>query len=580
MNKTHTISTTYISIYTIIILLLASCANIVPLSGGSMDTTPPKPIKSIPENYSLQFNKDKIEILFDEFIVLKDVKKQMLISPPLNEVPDVSVKGKTLVVKLNEKLKENTTYTLFFGNSITDLTEGNAVPSYEFVFSTGNILDSMIITGKVVDAFTQKPEKDFFVMLYNQIYDSVPCKEKPYYLSKTNENGDYTINNLRNIPYKIFALKDANNNIKFDQPTERIAYLDSLVVPHIKPIVKTDSTFKDSIKTKIDIVKQLSLSNLRTFLQIDSTQRVLKAEFIKKGQVRFAFRYPVKNLNINILNNFEDTKWKVEEWNATKDTLTYWILKPEIDTLNLIISDNNQFNDTLNLRLKQKIAKALIIDTLDVHKKKKDTKIIMNNITKIIPKSNLSQTFGFYNNISFAFPNPMLQYDSVSVILIEANDTLNTYAFSTDIVHRKFLIKKELKQGQEYKLILKENLLTDIFGQTNDSLVYSFKTNTVEDLGSFVLNVNIKDTTSQYIIQLLTEREDVLEQRFINKDTKLIFKNLTPTTYLIKAIVDINRNKKWDTGNYLRKIQPEKTIYYPAKIIIRANWDLEEKWEL
>ncbi len=563
LNKTYNIPTTYISIYAVIILLLASCANIVSPSGGPKDITPPKPVKSTPANYSLQFNENKIEILFNEFILLKDLKNQMLISPPLNEMPDIKSKGKTLVVELKEKLKENTTYTFFFGDAIIDLTEGNALSAYEFVFSTGSTLDSMTITGKVVNAFTQEPEKDFFVMLYDQTYDSIPYKEKPYYLAKTNENGDYTLNNLRNIPYKIFALKDVNNNFKFDQPTEEIAYADSLVFPQHKPVIKVDSAQNDSLKTEPDIVKQLPLSDLRTFQEIDSTQRLLKARFVKKGQALFVFRYPVKNLNINILDKFEDDKWKVEEWNTSKDKLIYWILNPEIDTLNLIINDNNQFIDTLNLRVKQKT-------------KRRRAPVA---IPKILPASNLSQTFDFYKNISFAFPNPMLKHDSIPVMLIEANDTLVTYAFYTDPVHRNFLIQKKLKQGQEYKIIIKEDLLTDIFGLTNDSLVYNFKTNIEEDLGNFFLDVNIKDTTNLYIIQLLTENKEVLKQKFIDVSTKLKFKNLAPGIYHIKAIIDVNRNKKWDTGNYLQKIQPEKIVNYPTKIKIRASWSLEENWE-
>ncbi len=580
VKKKYNISISYISIYAVIILLLISCAHIVSPSGGPKDVTPPKPIKCIPANYSVHFNKNKIEILFNEFILLKDLKNQMLISPPLNETPDIKVKGKTLVIELKEKLRENTTYTLFFGDAITDLTEGNAISAYEYVFSTANALDSMTITGKVVNAFTQKPEKDYFVLLYEKIYDSIPYKEKPYYLAKTSENGEYTINNLRNIPYKIFALKDVNNNYIYDQPAEKIAFSDSLVFPHIKPIFKFDSSRKDSLKLKTDIAKKLSISELRSFQEIDSTQRLLNAAFIKKGQVLFAFRYPVKKLKIKVLDIPESDKWKIEEWNETKDSLVYWILKPEIDTLHLIINDNNQFIDTLLLRVKQKAAKSPAIDTLTAHLKQKNTKNVVNNVVRIYPSTNLSQTFNFYNHICFEFPNPMLKYDSVAVKLIGANDTLKIFAYYDDAVHRKFLIRRELKQSEEYTVILKEDLLNDIFGFSNDSLSIQFKTNTVEDVGNFILNINLKDTIHSYIIQLMNEREEILDQRFLDKSTKLKFKYLAPASYLIKAIVDINKNKNWDNGNYLKKIQAEKVIIYPSKITIRANWDLEENWEL
>ncbi len=568
LNKKHRKAITYLSMYAAILLILVSCANIVNPSGGPRDTTAPKPIKSSPANYSLQFNQNKIEITFDEFILLRDLKSQLLISPPLSETPDISVRGKTLVIEIKEKLKENTTYTLFFGKAIIDLTEGNAVSSYEFVFSTGNFIDSMYISGKVSDAFTQKPEKDIYVMLYEHTYDSIPYREKPFYIAKTDENGDYTIHNLRNISYKIFALKDVNNNFKFDQLIEKIAFADELVLPQHKLAILADTSLsdslqKDSLHPLAKLTVQPVLNNLRAFLETDTKQRILKAEFIKKGQLKIAFRFPVTDLEITFLNKFEDQQLKVEEWNATKDTLNYWIFNPEIDSLHLIIDDNNQLRDTLNLRFKSKITKTAI-----------------TAVSRLFPVSNLSQTFDFYKRISFTFPNPMSKHDSLAVTLIEANDTIHTYAYATDAVHRKFVIKKELKQGQDYKLIVKQDVLTDIFGFTNDSIVYSFKTNTGEDFGNFIFNVSIKDTVHPYIIQLLSENGDVLQQRIIDKDTKLKFQYLVPGTYSIKAIEDKNRNKKWDTGNYGRKIQPENVINYPTKISIKANWDLEENWKL
>ncbi|MFZ4400654.1 MAG: Ig-like domain-containing protein [Bacteroidales bacterium] len=585
MNRNINRFATYFGIYAVIFLLFVSCANIVNPSGGPKDTKPPKPIRSIPENYSVHFNKNKIEILFDEFIVLKDIKNQLLISPPFNEMPEVKIKGKTLVIEFNENLKENTTYTLFFGDAIVDLTEANAISSYEYVFSTGSNIDSMTITGKVVDAFTLKPEKDFFVMLYDLTYDSIPYKTKPYYLSKTKENGEYIINNLRNIPYKIFALKDANNNFKFDQIKEKIAFDDSLVIPHQKPVIKIDSTLKDSLhndslKTKISVEKNLAFNDLRSFSEIDSTQRLLKAEFVKKGKVLFTFRYPVKNLNISFLNRLENYGWKIEEWNPAKDSLIYWMLKPEIDTLNMIVNDNNQLIDTINIRLKQKTTLAPILDSTTTHTKGKNTKPIPINIPRVYPMCNLSPISDFFTKINISFPNPILNYDSIAILLIEDKDTLITKAVYTDLVHRKFQINKELKQDKEYKLILKQDIITDIFGNSNDSLVVNFKTNTTEDIGNFLLSVNFKDTVNSYIIQLLSENETIIDQRFIKKNTKLIFKHLMPGTYFLKAIKDVNSNKKWDTGNYLKKVQPERVINFQSKITIRANWDLEEIWEL
>ncbi|MCX6232367.1 MAG: Ig-like domain-containing protein [Bacteroidetes bacterium] len=568
MKRKFNISFTYLSIYTFILLVLVSCANIISPNGGPKDITPPKLIKSEPPNYSLHFNKNKIELVFNEFIVLKDIKNQMIISPPFNEMPEIKLKGKTMVIELDEKLKENTTYTLYFGNAITDLTEGNAIPAFEYVFSTGNIVDSMTITGRVVDAFNLKPEKDFFVMLYDSYDDSIPYKEKPYYLAKTSETGYYAFNNLRNMPYKIFVLKDENNNYKFDQPIEKIAFTDSLVFPHIKPIIVIDTSLTDSmkqvsLKAKTEDLKKLSLKDLLSFNETDTMQRLLRAEFSRKGLLFLAFRYPVKDFELNLMDSRDNKDWKLEEWNTAHDTLLCWLLKPDMDTLNLFINDNKTIKDTLFLQYKQRSSK--------------NTK---TEIQRLFPATNISQTFDYSNKISFTFPNPVLKYDSLAVKFIEANDTLQVYALNTDALHRKYMINRSLKEGTEYKLRIKEDLITDIFGFSNDSLKFNFKTNTAEDVGNFIIEVSLKDTNSAYIIQLLNENEVVLSQRLINKSSKITFRNLAPATYQIKAIVDSNHNGKWDTGNYLQKKHAEKVIYFPTKISIRANWDLEEKWDL
>lgn len=566
-NKTIIFSLLFIAA----IQLLISCANIVSPSGGPKDEIPPKPTSSEPLNYSTNFKQKKIEITFNEFIVLKDIRTQLIVSPPFKELPEVKAKGKTLIIDFKEDLKENTTYTLCFGDAVTDLTEGNPIPSYEFVFSTGNILDSLTIIGKVIDAFTQKPEKDVFVMLYDKNYDSIPYKERPYYMTKTNENGTFSLNNLRNIPYKIFALKDINNNFKFDQPIERIAYADSLVTPHFKPVIKKDTSLKDSLQPAIilkdsllqDSIKQtdltiklLSVNDLQLFQEIDSTQKIIKVEFKNNRKIQIEFRYPVKNLKYKILNDFGVENWKIDEWNKNKDSLIFWLLKPDIDSVSLIIEDIDGFSDTLHIYQRKTI----------------------KPITKSSLRSNLSQTINFNDKINLYFTFPVLAYDSIPVILIAENDTNATYAYYKDSLHRNFELKENLIQNKTYKLIVNENIVQDITENKNDSLVFSFKTNSQEELGNFILKISSKDTSNYFIIQLLNEKEEIIKQAYFQQNDKINFNNISPGNYMIKAIKDKNRNQRWDTGNYLKKIQPEETIFYPVKITIRANWDLEESW--
>ena len=559
----------FVGIFIAMLAIITSCANIGMPTGGPKDVAPPKVLKSIPKNYSTQFKGKEIEITFDEFVKFRDLNSQLLISPPLKNTPDIKIKGKNIVIKINDTLRENTTYTMFFGDAIVDLNEENILASYEFVFSTGTVLDSLTMTGRVLNAFTQKPEKDIYVMLYDKYDDSVPIKEKPYYLAKTKEDGEFVMNNLRDMSYKVFALKDANNNLKFDQPNEKIAFIDSLVTARMKPVLlKKDSLHKDTLKLDslnraIVHDKNLYIKDLNLFEEIDSTQRVTKAEFVNKGQILFTFRYPTKQLEI--IPQFETKKeWKLEEMNATRDTLFYWLLDPSMDSCKFIIKDNNKTLDTVNLKHRQKVTT-----------KKKSTVA-----PGVILSTNISGMFDFNNYIVLTAPNPIESINPKNILLIEDKDSLHPKISFTDSLHRRIMLNHKLKQGINYKLFVPDSIVKDIFGMYNDSLGIPFRTNNIEDVGNFIVNISIDSASVPCIVQLLSEKEDIIEQHVITKGTTIKYQYLKPGNYLLKAIYDQNNNGKWDTGKYLKHQQPEKIIYFPDKITIRANWDVEEKWKL
>ena len=559
----------FVGIFIAMLAIITSCANIGMPTGGPKDVAPPKVLKSIPKNYSTQFKGKEIEITFDEFVKFRDLNSQLLISPPLKNTPDIKIKGKNIVIKINDTLRENTTYTMFFGDAIVDLNEENILASYEFVFSTGTVLDSLTMTGRVLNAFTQKPEKDIYVMLYDKYDDSVPIKEKPYYLAKTKEDGEFVMNNLRDMSYKVFALKDANNNLKFDQPNEKIAFIDSLVTARMKPVLlKKDSLHKDTLKLDslnraIVHDKNLYIKDLNLFEEVDSVQRVTKADYLHKGQLIFTFRFPVKDLEI--IPQFEAKKeWKLEEMNATRDTLFYWLLDPSMDSCKFIIKDNNKTLDTVNLKHRQKVTT-----------KKKSTVA-----PGVILSTNISGMFDFNNYIVLTAPNPIESINPKNILLIEDKDSLHPKISFTDSLHRRIMLNHKLKQGINYKLYVPDSIIKDVFGMYNDSLGIPFRVNNVEDIGNFIINITLDSTSAPYIVQLLSEKEDIIEQHVITKGTTIKYQYLKPGSYLLKAIYDQNNNGKWDTGKYIKHQQPEKVIYFPDKITIRANWDVEEKWKL
>jgi len=280
----------------IALLLLASCANIVTPSGGSKDITPPAVVKSSPENYSTRFDVDIVTITFDEFIQLQDLRNHLIISPPIEQAPDFRIKGKTVIIKFAEKLVDNTTYTINFGDAIRDITESNPIENFQYVFSTGDFLDSLSIKGKVENAFDLKTAKGTLVMLYacsntSSEYDSLPYKELPNYFAKTDASGGFKINNIKEGKYQVFALKDENRNYLYDLPNEQIAFLNKTIDP----------------AGSSEILLPL-------FEETKSKQRLKKAYAEQYGKLTFIFNEPTNNVRLRPLNFSSKKPWEIVDF--------------------------------------------------------------------------------------------------------------------------------------------------------------------------------------------------------------------------------------------------------------------------
>src|ERR1039457_2607017 len=285
---------------------LTRCANPVTPQGGPKDILPPKILLSEPPDLTTHFQSRRIKITFDEFIQLKDARNQVIISPPILPKTEFTVHGKSSLVKINDSLRANTTYSIFFGDAVSDLSENNILHNFNYVFTTGAYIDSLSLRGKIIDAFTLTPQKDVYAMLYineNDTipFDSLPYRVKPYYLAKSNESGEFLFHNLRNTPYKLFALKDLNGDFIYNPPAEKIAFLDTLVkgtyvIPEKKDTLNKKDTQVNKAKTlKSDsLVKKdtthslysaLPSYSLRLFEQVDSTQKLLRSELIREGVI-------------------------------------------------------------------------------------------------------------------------------------------------------------------------------------------------------------------------------------------------------------------------------------------------------
>jgi len=573
-------------------MIVVNCAHPVTPSGGPKDVTPPIIIETIPENGSANFATKKFSIKFNEYVSLDNIQEQALISPPMNEMPEFTVKGKSILVKFKEELKPNTTYSVYFGDAIVDITENNPVTNYTYIFSTGNFVDSLSLSGYVYNALDLKPVDGTFVMLYKDIndtikFDSLPYYVVPYYLSKTNDIGRFQFNGLANDDYLLFAINDQNSNYIFDQPGEQIAFLDSLIVPIYieKPkidsintdsisnilmikdsiIVETDSLFLDSIQ-----YDDTGSVNLFMFLSPDTIQRLLKAEVIANNTICFSFSQPATNVEFESLKYSPDSILFVVDFSKKKDTLYWYLNNPPIDSLELLVT---QFNDTLGtVYLKLDIDKKSIRVRKNEKEKKKE---------KLIWSSNTSgNKLDLNKHLEIQFSQPYVRFNDVdSSILVIGNDSIWDPEFSfIDSLQMKILFPYDLQEETKYRVYFPDSSFSSWNNIHTEIIDMNFSTLSLADYGIFTINF-FPENKQNHLLQLLTEEEAIVKEFNFNADTSLTISYLKPAKYKLKIIFDDNNNHRWDVGNYGSRKQPEEVSYFTKEINIRANWEIEETWE-
>jgi hypothetical protein len=569
----------------IFLILLCRCANPVTPEGGPKDVTPPKVIKSDPPVASTNFHNRDIRITFDEFIQLKDQNNQINIAPPLLPHTDIRLRGKSIIIDLKESLKANTTYSINFGNSIADLTENNVLKDFIYTFSTGTYIDSLTLSGRILSAFDLTPQKDVVAMLYinendTLPLDSLPYHVKPYYIAKADEKGEFTFRNLRDVPFLLFALKDLNGDYIFNPPGEKVAFCDSLVRGiYIKPaapeLLRKDSVInQDTLPTKKDTsVRKKEMAPMFTLLlfeESDSIQKILKADMVSPGQVGIIYRFPAVKPGFLPLNLPDSAGWMIPEFNAGKDSVYLWVRNVMKDSLILRLSDKDRIIDTARINLLKKNSKK--------SKGEKGAVVLPKlQISSNMPSSRLNQ---FTSDPLIISAYPLAGQDLSRIRLIDGKDTVRPKVVFADAVNRKLKVSYKWQEERLYKLIIPDSIFHAINGQSNDSVLIPFKTYSVRDFGSIEMEITLDNPSGNYIVQLLSEKENVLDQRNITSSGKVKFEYLFPAKYKIKVIFDHNSNRRWDTGNYSKKLQPEKVQYFDKIIEVRANWDISESWKL
>ncbi len=577
----------------LMMLGLYRCANVMAPTGGPKDVTPPKVVKSIPANHSSGFTGNEFSITFDEFIKLDKITQQLLVSPPMAEFPDFHIKRKTLIIQFRNKLKPNTTYSVFFGDAIQDITEGNPLHNYTYVFSTGSSVDSMSMRGQVVNAEDLKPVDNVFVMLYKNNndtipLDSLPLRVKPFYVSKTDKKGNFVFSGLADTSYLIFALQDENYSMTFDQPTEKIAFLDSLVKPQYRPKPQIDSSLFDTITSlPADSIKlitdslwhradsladaKLTLYKLYLFQEADTVQNLLSAKLLRENTVQFVFSLPGKNITIRSLKYHPNSLWHKSEWSKSGDTLLWFLHLPHPDTLNLLVFNGKNILDTLDLRVipKQKFIRRRKTHTL-TKKKYLSWKSDVHGVIK--PGQKVVLTFG----------QPVARVLPDSILLVQGKDSLYHPRFTfIDSLHRRLYFPIKIKDATSYLLYLPDSSVIDWNHFYNKKIRLSMHAKALKEYSD--LNMDLQPSKSgNYIFEILNvsnKKEEPIAIRYFSGKTVFHFPRINPGKYQFKIIFDRNGNKRWDPGNYLKKQLPEKVIYFKGVVILRANWEINETWE-
>lgn len=587
------------SLYYIFIIIAAavmySCANIGNPSGGPIDKTPPIFMRSNPTPNAANVKDRKIEIFFDEIVTLKDPSTKIIVSPAQTEMPRMSALGRKVTVELVDSLLPNTTYTIDFSNSIQDNNEGNAIDNFAFAFSTGSVIDSMRMSGYVLDSRTLEPMQSVVVGLQSNLADSAFHKEKLQRVALTNDRGQFTIRNVSPGSYHIFALKDLDRDYKFGNPTEDIAFLDSIIVPSIGSREAADTVYNDlnEIDTIMRATRPAYFPNdiLLSMFNEDRKSQYL-ANNLRVDSTRISLTFAaasdtLPSLSIVGRNDVPD-QWYTLERSQTNDTLTYWIRPPHLvsaDTLMVATtylrtdtaSNLSWGTDTLKFTFQRQKAKK---------KKKNEETDSLEQIRfmELHPLANGTQEV--YAPLLLQTGTPIERYSREAFHLQRKlqNDTtfypaeIKSIALRDSTLSRRdLMLKVDWEPGAAYTLAVDSLAMTDIYGLQTKPLKVDFNVRKMEEYGNIVFNIPaVRDSA---IVELLDGTEKIVLRAPV-KSHRAELLNLLPGKYYARLFIDRNGNGKYDTGNYDMHLQPEETVYYPEAINLKKNWDVEQTWDI
>lgn len=591
INTSMKYSLSHTIIFIILFIITQACASIGRPEGGPYDETPPRFIQSNPEPYATNNKRSKINIEFDEYIKLENVNEKVIISPPQVQQPEIRPRGKRVAINLLDSLKDNTTYTIDFGDAIVDNNEGNVLDNFTFTFSTGEQIDTLTISGILLNAENLEPIKGMLVGLHSNLADSAFTKLPLERVGRSDSRGKFSIRGIAPGEYKIYALLDADQNFAFTQKSEAIAFInDTTFSPWVEERIKQDTIWKDSIT--VDSIREIKYTHylpdnilLKAFKEEFYSQYLIKSERLTPEKFTLYFnKYSdtlptLKGLNFNHEDAF------IIESTLKNDTIHYWIkdsLLAKQDTLSFEL--NYLYTDTLN----QLVPKTDTLRMVSRQKKtnvKEEKKKSQNEEKETLfygVTTHCGNPMEVYGQIAFEFLEPMISYEVDSIHLTQKVDTLwhdVEFKFEQDSLQlRRFNLYCDWEPGQEYKLVVDSATFKSIYGLHSNKIEQPFKVRSLDEYGHIYFNITGLNDSPAFV-ELLNTKDEVIRTVTV-KNGRADFYFLQPGKYAARLIEDKNNNGKWDTGSFEEKRQPENVYYYPEFIEFMANWEATQDWDI
>lgn len=594
----------------VIAVLVASCARMGQPDGGWYDEVPPKVVGATPGERATKVNQQKLEIRFSEYIKVDNPTENIIFCPPQLEMPEIKATGKSVKIELKDTLMPNTTYTIDFSNAISDNNEGNPMGNYTYVFSTGEQIDTLEVSGYVLEAETLEPVKGSLVGLYSNLEDSAFTTQPMLRVGRTDGDGQFRIRGIAPGKYRIFSLMDSDGDYKLSQRGEMLGYSHDIIVPTCKPDIYQDTIWMDSLR--ISDIKRVPYTHflpddvcIRAFTQKLTDRYLIKTERQNPEKFSVYFSTPSDTLPKLRALNFNDSAAFVIETSEQIDTITYWLKDTTLvnqDTLRVEMTYS--MTDSLGAMIEQ-------TDTIDLLPKisyEKRQKLKADKIEEWTKKAEKERKKGREprerhpdslalkteivipskmapnQNITLRFETPLQKLDTAAIHLYSKIDTL-WYVSPVEIVTegmppRTYMIKGEWRPGIEYSLEIDSAAFTDIYGTVSDPVTQGVKIASEEDFGSLFVNMRgIRNDSAQVIVEML-DKSGNMKAQSIAQDGTAEFYYVQAGEYYLRCIIDANKNGKWDTGDYDLDLQPEEVYYLPESVECKEKWDITKDFNI